>query len=235
MGLIATNSGGNDFELAPAGNHPAKCFQVIDLGMQQEEYMGVKSMKRKCVVWWELPGSLMKDGRPFVINKWYTVTTSEMGNMRPDFESWRGKDFTEDEIKSFEVFDVIGAACLLNCVAGVKQGGGNKITVAGITPLPAAMAHLVGSLHNPIQKFSVDNYNDGDTEAIKTFDGLADYWKNTINLTGQASQDVYKDAIGERSGPTTAGDLAQSVVKSEYPEEGQETPLVDDDLENIPF
>jgi len=224
MPFNAKNSGGADFEQPNPGNYPAVCVQVIDLGMQERKWQDVKSMSRQCRISWELPGQLMKDGNtPFMVSKFYTVSTNKKSNMRPDFESWRGKAFTEDEINCFDMFTIAGTACLLNCVSKQKTSGGTTIVVTGITPLPAAMAHLVGSLHNSIQKFSVDDYNDGDALAIETLDGLTDWLKGKINLDASQLHGVKAEPYEPHTG----------TAESENPAEGQDKPFVDD--EELPF
>ena len=47
MGLIARDSGGGDYKPAPAGNHIARCVQVIDLGTQVVEYQGESKQQHK--------------------------------------------------------------------------------------------------------------------------------------------------------------------------------------------
>ena len=54
MGRYATAAGGGkDFEQAPAGSHVARCIKIIDLGTQESEYQGVKTIKNQILVSWE--------------------------------------------------------------------------------------------------------------------------------------------------------------------------------------
>ena len=79
MSLKATSSG-KDFELAPVGVHPARCYRVIDLGTQTTEWQGQTKKAHKVMLTWELLGDeRMADGRPFSISKRFTASTHEKG------------------------------------------------------------------------------------------------------------------------------------------------------------
>src|SRR5688572_24954203 len=100
MPITAQNSG-KTFELVPAGNHIARCFQMIEIGTMTEEVMGKPKKLYKVRVTWELPAEQKvfdeaKGSQPFSISKKYTLSMHEKSNMRKDLESWRGKGFTED-------------------------------------------------------------------------------------------------------------------------------------------
>jgi len=183
MPLTATSKGGGDFELAPAGNHPAICIQVIDLGMQESQF----GVKRQCRISWELVDQYMKDGQPFMVSKYYTVSSHQKSNLRIDCESWRGKSFTLSEEAQFDVFAMAGKNCMVNCVLGKTLKGEDKIEVSGITPIPAAIVHMASSPTNPVQTFSIDDYNNGDILAIQTFDSLTSWLKEKINLDDRRS------------------------------------------------
>ncbi len=104
MGL--SGSVGGDFELAPAGVHKARCCKVLDLGSKLNEQFG--KMIHKIMISFELAGSLMENGDPFVVSGFFTLTMHEKGNLRPFIESWRGKNFTDEEAEEFDILDVLG-------------------------------------------------------------------------------------------------------------------------------
>jgi hypothetical protein len=138
MGLTATSKG-TDFELAPVGVHPSRCYRVIDLGTQKSSYKGVAKMQHKVLLSFELLGDQrMKDGKPYMISVRYTMSTSEKSQLRHDLESWRGAQFTEAEIAAFEVSKVLDKYCLLN-VIHEKNGERTYANVSAIMPLPRNM------------------------------------------------------------------------------------------------
>lgn len=139
--IIAREPEQKEFELIPVGNHVARCFQMIQMGTHKVENMGKESLKEKVRITWELSNELREDGKPFVIGKEYTLTMSDMGNLRPMLESWRGQAFTPDEAKAFNITKVLGVPCLINVIHEKSKKDASKVyaNIAGITPLPKGM------------------------------------------------------------------------------------------------
>ena len=164
MGLIATSSG-KDFELAPAGVHPARCYRVIDLGTQTTEWQGEKKSAHKVMLTWELLGDdRMSDGRPFSISKRFTLSTHEKGVLRPFLESWRGRPFSQDEINRFDITTVVGASCLLNITHDAGKDGQVYANIASCMPLPKGMAKP-----EPYNEKQIFNLDEPDMEMFGTF------------------------------------------------------------------
>lgn len=134
MGIVASDKGGGDFKPVPAGTHVGICVLVADLGVQPG---GKYDPKRKVYVRWELPNEVVewkdKDGNtrsgPMVIGKQYTLSLSEKANLRHDLESWRGKTFTEAELKGFDIVNVLGKPCMI----GVTHNKQKDKTYANIS------------------------------------------------------------------------------------------------------
>lgn len=170
MAIIASNNGGGDFELAPADQHAAVCYRVIDLGTQQSEWQGTVKHKRLITISWELDAK-MSDERPFTIHKRYTLSLSEKSALRPDLEAWRGRPFTIEEEEGFDVAKLIGAPCLLQVIHAVK-GGKTYANVSSIMKLPKAMK--APALVNETINFSLDDFNE------ETFMKLSENLRATI-------------------------------------------------------
>jgi len=143
MSFVVEDNGGS-FESAPTGMHLGRCYRIIDLGTQKSEYMGQMKALRKVMLGWELHAQddsgnpiRMQDGRPFAMFKNYTLSWSEKANLRLDLQSWRGKPFSAEEMRRFDLETVLGAWCMLNVIE--KQGNDGKmyINVNGITPVPS--------------------------------------------------------------------------------------------------
>ena len=125
--------------------HLARCYRIVDLGTQKTEYLGQVKYLHKIMVAWELHGTddngqpiKMNDGRPFSIFKNYTLSWSEKANLRLDLQSWRGKPFTPEEMRRFDLKNILGAWCMLNIIEEPSKTG-NKIysNVDGVTPVPS--------------------------------------------------------------------------------------------------
>lgn len=176
MALTVKKTGG-DFELAPEGNHVAVCYMVIDLGEQQTVWNGDVKHSHKIRFGWELSNEPMSDGRPFGVFKDYTASLNDKANLRKDLQSWRGRAFTEEELDGFDVFNVLGAPCMINVVHSVSEKNGNTYAnVASIAPLPKGTNKP--DLSNSLVKFSLDDFDQ------KVFDSLPEWLQEKINTKG---------------------------------------------------
>lgn len=169
MGFIASDSGnGGNFKRVPSGVHIGRCYSLIDLGTQTTNGQYGEKQQHKIRVAWELfgedesgqPLTIDVDGKemPMTISKSYTVSLHEKAGLRKDLSAWRGRDFTEEEAKAFDVSKLIGAYCMVN-VTTSENNGKTYSNVAGLTPLPAALknAKPVGVHENLM--FDLDNPN----------------------------------------------------------------------------
>lgn len=162
--------GGGNYERPKAGSYIGTCIRVIALGTQEGEYQGKKNIYPKVEIVWEL-SEKMKDGKPFVVKKKYTVSLADKAALRADLESWRGKAFTQDEIESFDEKKILGKSCIL---ALVDSDDGKYTNVKSISPLMAGMS--APERVNPLVSFSLD---EGEFDQ-KVFDSLSDYLKGQI-------------------------------------------------------
>lgn len=167
MGFIASEGSGGNFKRVPSGVFIGRCFSIIDLGTQISTGQFAGKEQHKVRVGWELfgedeagaPLTVDVDGeqKPMTISKSYTVSLAEKARLRHDLSSWRGRDFTEDEAKAFDVSKLLGAYCMVNVTTSEKNGK-TYSNVAGLTPLPGALknqkpapvhAHVIYDLDNP--------------------------------------------------------------------------------------
>lgn len=148
MAIIAADSGGNgDFKPTPAGNHVGICSMVVDLGKQRDQsQMYGEKIKHKVYISWELPHETItwtdREGNeksgPMRIGKTYTLSLHENANLRHDLESWRGRPFTEEERKGFDISKLAGAPAMVN-VTHEEKNGKTYANVTAVTPLPKGM------------------------------------------------------------------------------------------------
>ena len=173
MSFVVEDKGG-DFERCPQGMHLARCYRIIDLGTQKSEYMGQVKYLHKVMLGWEIHGMnddgtpiKMKDGRPFAIFKNYTLSWSEKANLRLDLQSWRGKPFTQEEMRKFDLKNVLGAWCMLNVIERAGQDGKTYTNVNGVTPVPAMIKQNgLPTAVNANELFKID---DPDMEMFNKF------------------------------------------------------------------
>lgn len=121
MPIIATRESDHEYENAPADTYIGVCYRIIDLGTQQIEWQGEVKRQHKVMISWEL-NAAMSDGQPFTMHKRYTLSLHEKAQLCKDLEAWRGRPFTEDEAKGFDIGTVLGAPCMMQIVHTSKNG-----------------------------------------------------------------------------------------------------------------
>lgn len=171
MALIAADNGGS-FKPVPQGVHMARCYRVIDLGTQETNYQGELKAQRKIIIGWELFGEdeagealTTDDGKPMTISKRYTLSLSRNARLRADLESWRGRAFTDQELRGFDVGNLLGVYCMVN-VTHDSRDGKTYSNIASISPVPAMLKNAKPAGIHPNQTFDV---TDPDMAVFETF------------------------------------------------------------------
>lgn len=206
MGFIATDTGGGDFKIVPAGVHIGRCYELIDLGTQTNEtgmYAGKSDHKIK--IGFELfgededgnPLTIEVDGKemPLTITKDYTVSLHEKANLRKELAAWRGKDFTEEEAAGFDVTKLIGAYAMVNVTHKTNTKGKLRANISGLSPLPSA---LKASKPAPVHANRIFNLDEPDMVMFGTF---YKYLQETIKKSPEwdNAQNVNMDSKPARS------------------------------------
>ena len=148
-----TSGGGEDFKRVPPGSHIAICNCVADLGIQPGSGM-YPSPKRQVFIRFEVPEERVeyeKDNKkyegPIVIGKTYTASMNEKANLRRDLESWRGREFTDEEAENFDVSSILGKAAMLSVVE-TSKGDKTYSNIKSIGALPKGFK--AGKAENPL-------------------------------------------------------------------------------------
>ena len=175
MSFVAMDSGGGDFKRVPPGVYVGRCYSLIDLGTQLTSGQFGEKLQHKIKIGWELfgdddsgaPLTVEVDGKtmPMTISKSYTVSLHEKASLRKDLAAWRGKDFTEEEAKGFDIAKLMGAYCMVNAVVS-ETNGKTYTNVAGLTPLPGALRNMKPS---PVHAHVMFDLDKPDMSVFKTF------------------------------------------------------------------
>ena len=200
MGRYAKESGGGDFQQAPPGTHVARCIKLIDLGTQHGEYEGKPTVREQVVVQWELPGETIdtdKGAQPMIVSKFYTNSLSEKATLRADLEAWRGRQFTPDELASFDLEKILGAPCLVNVIHSDK----GKARVKGVMSLPKGT--ICPPAHNTPSAFWLDPWD------YNAYMSLSEGFRNII-----VESDEVKDMVG---GSATISPAARDAPDDDIP------------------
>lgn len=109
---------GKDFKKVPPGCWFAICNMVVDLGVQETTFKGDTKQQHKVYLRFEVPDERVtyeKDGTevegPCSIGVTYTLSLHPKAKLRTVLENWRGKLFTPEELKGFDITKLAGKPC----------------------------------------------------------------------------------------------------------------------------
>lgn len=151
-------------EPIPAGMQIARAYAAVDLGTHHDDKFDKD--RREIIVVFEVPKhriTIERDGEepkdlPRAISQRYTLSLNEKANLRKHLESWRGRSFTADELKGFDLRNILGKPCLLN-ITHNSTDRGTFANISSITPLMDGME--APAQENPSTFFTFDDYDGG--------------------------------------------------------------------------
>lgn len=200
MGIYAEKKE-SDFAQVEPGTYVARCYSMIEIGTIETEFNGEKKKAHQVNITWELPTELAvfheeKGPEPFVVNKTYTLSMHEKSSLRKDLESWRGKAYTEEEAKRFDITKLLGQPCIINIIheAGKKDPTKNYVKVTSISKLMKGT-----ECPKQINKTRVLSFEDWD-ELL--FTSLSDYMKEKIRSSEEYKQMMEPQVITATTGTT---------------------------------
>jgi len=210
MGLTAKDTGGADFEPAPAGNDAGRCYMVLDLGTQYNRMFD--NYRRQVFIGFELPNTERKwkdengqeHSMPFTVGSFYTNSLSEKANLRHDLESWRGRPFTEQELQGFDLQKILGIPALVNVMHKEKQGGGTKAVIGSISPLPKSM-QCPDKIHDPVFFSLEEPFDEAMFEKVPK--GFQDMIKKSEEWNKEEKTEFVDDEIPNMGGNVPESDI----------------------------
>ena len=140
MTILASEKGGKDFKKVPPGCHFAICNMVVDLGIQETSYKGESKQQHKVYIRWEVPDERItwqdKEGKeiegPCSIGSTYTLSLSEKAKLRSLLQDWRGKLFTKEELRGFDITTIAGKPCQVMVQHSTGSDGKTYANVTGV-------------------------------------------------------------------------------------------------------
>ncbi len=139
--MIVTDSGAAAFTPCPPGSYLARCSRIIDLGTQATDYQGQTKSARKVLISFAVLDDEVRrdDGEPYLLSKRYTASLHEKAGLRKDLASWRGRDFTAEELQGFDLRDILGKSAFISVIHTAK-GDRTFANLAGLMKPPKGMA-----------------------------------------------------------------------------------------------
>ncbi len=217
MPSTVSSKGESSFELIPPGTHYAVCTRVLNLGNQVTKFgsnpkhfigFDVPSVR----VEWEKDG--VKNEGPGFIGGRYTSSLSPKAILRQLLESWRGRAFTEEELKSFDLFNLLGVSAMISVT---HTEDGKYANISAIMGMPPGSAKIVA-------ESEILGYDPSDPKSNEVFAKLPEGFQKTI-LKGQ--QPIVA--------PTPPPPGAPPVTMGHEAPPGHPAPSPDDFDDDIPF
>ena len=202
MALIAKESGGGgEFTPVPQGMHLARCYRIIDLGTQETTYLGAVKHLPKVMLQFEVHGEdesgnaiVTAKGEPMSISKNFTLSLAEKATLRKDLQTWRGREFTADELRGFELKNVLGAWAMVSVIKAMGNNGKEYTNIAAIMSVPQAVKKAgMPQHHNELKIFSIDEPD------MALFDSFSNGLKEKISKSPE-----WQARGGKSSAPTPA-------------------------------
>ena len=175
MSLVAKEGGGESgFTPVPPGMHLARCYRIVDLGTQKSEWQGEVKHLHKVMLQFEVHGEddsgkplVTKKGEPMTISKNYTLSLGEKAALRKDLQTWRGKEFTSDELRGFELKNILGHWAMLSVAKSTGGNGKEYTNIMTVNPVLASVRKAgMPEPFNDTGLFYIDN---PDMEMFETF------------------------------------------------------------------
>ncbi|MEI6193517.1 MAG: hypothetical protein WCS42_04215 [Verrucomicrobiota bacterium] len=110
MSLTLTNKPGGNFEPHPEGIHPAVCVDVMDQGLMEQSFQGVKKMVNKVKLVFESE-AVTETGVRCTVSRSVTASLHPKSTLAEIITKWRGRPVAEGE--TIPLGKLIGACCTL--------------------------------------------------------------------------------------------------------------------------
>jgi hypothetical protein len=119
---------GQTYSLPAEGLHRAVAVDILDCGVKETQW----GPKKSIAIVWEID-QLRDDGTPFLLRRYYTPSLHEKSTLHKDLRAWRGKPFTPEELRRFDLEAIISKSCSVLVEHNVK-GDRTYANVVGVLP-----------------------------------------------------------------------------------------------------
>lgn len=158
--------------LPPTGMHVARCYQVIDLGTQPNNFDPARPKRLlKLVFEIDKTNDFGHGPQPFTISKEYPFTMAQyenkLSNLRLTINNWRGKSLSDEEAQNFDFTTLLNQFAFVNIVHKTSSSGKERAEIASISPLVNGITKFEPVNHAVC--FSLDDFNQSVYERIDKY------------------------------------------------------------------
>ncbi len=141
MSLFISEGSSGTYVPCPPGSYPARLCALIDLGTQSTVWEGEQKTAHKVLLKFEITDQEARqdDGSAHTISRRFTASLHVKSALRKLLEAWRGKPFTADELRQFDLKVLVGMPCMVSVIHEAK---GDKLfaNLASVMKLPRGFA-----------------------------------------------------------------------------------------------
>ena len=227
MSIIVSANEGSSYTPIEEGTYMAVCYGLIDIGDEYSEKFDKCSPK--FMILWELvgAGTITVDGKEINrgVSQKYSKSLNAKSNLRKDLRAWRGREFTEEELKRFDMINILGAPCQIQII---NQNSNGKVysNIAAIMNLPKGMP-------KPMPTQEVVNWDFEDHEIGDDCWQIMPPWVRGIIENSETYQYITTNNPGHLS-DKRLDEIRETVAFKKYREKNGDFPLVDDE-DDVPF
>ena len=228
MAIIVSASEGSGYKPIEEGTYMALCYGLIDVGDVYSEKFDKCSPK--FMILWELvgAGTIVIDGREFnrTVSNTYSKSLGTKSNLRKDLRAWRGREFTEEELKKFDMVNILGAPCQIQIINQTVNGK-TFSNIAAIMNLPKGMPKPQAT--QDIILWDFEEHKIGD----EVWNTIPAWIRNLIE-----GNETYQYITTGNPGHLSEGrleEIRQTVAYRSWREENGNFPEAADEDEEVPF
>jgi hypothetical protein len=150
--VTAKDSGGN-FSPHSEGQFPMLCVDVVNLGVNVEQFPGQEPREVAKVALVFASGERQEDKSLTFVTSEMTLSANEKANLRKFLESWRGKRYTPEQAEAGLPIEKLHGKFALVSIEHVLTRKGRKFAnMVSIGPLPTEMPHPPEALLNEYER-----------------------------------------------------------------------------------
>lgn len=150
--ITVSETGGSSYKGLDGGIYYGRCDMIADLGLQETKF----GEKHKVYIRFVFPDQVVEkdDGTRYQmsIGSTFTASLSKRANLRKALEAWRGKPFTEEELKGFDLTKLLNAPATVVVEEYVHEGE-TKSKIGNIL----RCKQEVGKIDHEPMSYSVDS------------------------------------------------------------------------------
>lgn len=187
----------SSFTLAPSGTHLARCSKLIDLGTQATTF----GLKHRIFLEFVLCNETDEEGQPLRVSLWENYSLHEKANFRKHLESWRGKQYSDNDLQSIDLLGVLGAPAMLAIVHNTKPDGSTYANITSISKAPKGtdtpeLTSKTTWLSLNAGEFDRDSYETL-SDSLKAKIALSPQFQEIGGPAGQAEINGFTDGSGD--------------------------------------